>query len=45
MDLALLRLDFIGALETTPQGLPGRLHGAHLLPQTGGRTGLGVYRH
>jgi GTP-binding protein HflX len=33
MDLALLRLDFIVALETTPQGLPGRLHGAHLLPQ------------
>ena len=33
MDLALLRLDFIAALEVTPQGLPGRLHGAHLLPQ------------
>ncbi len=33
MDLALLRLDFIVALEVTPQGLPGRLHGAHLLPQ------------
>ena len=34
MDLALLRLDCIVALETTPQGLPGRLHGAHLLPQS-----------
>ena len=33
MDLALLRLDCIVALETTPQGLPGRLHGAYLLPQ------------
>ncbi len=33
MDLALLRLDFIVALETMPQGLPGRLYGAHLLPQ------------
>lgn len=33
MDLALLRLDFIAALEVTPQGLPGRLSGAHLLPQ------------
>ena len=38
MDLALLRLDFIVALETTPQGLPGRLHGAHLLPQRVGGT-------
>jgi GTP-binding protein HflX len=33
MDLALLRLDFIAALEITPQGLPGRLYGAYLLPQ------------
>lgn len=33
MDLALLRLDFILAIAVTPQGLPGRLFGAHLLPQ------------
>ena len=33
MDLALLRLDFIVALEVSHQGLPGRLYGAHLLPQ------------
>jgi len=33
MDLALLRLDFILAVAVTPQGLPGRLYGAHLLPQ------------
>ncbi len=33
MDLALLRLDFIAALEVTPAGLPGRLYGAYLLPQ------------
>lgn len=33
MDLALLRLDFILAVAVTPQGLPGRLEGAHLLPQ------------
>ncbi len=32
MDLALLRLDFIAAVAVTPQGLPGRLFGAHLLP-------------
>nr|WP_218915694.1 GTPase HflX [Desulfobacca acetoxidans] len=33
MDLALLRLDCIAALETLPSGLPGHLHGAYLLPQ------------
>ena len=33
MDLALLRLDYILAVAVTPQGLPGRLYGAHLLPQ------------
>ena len=36
MDLALLRLDFILAVAVTPQGLPGRLYGAHLLPQRAG---------
>ncbi|MGQ9687865.1 MAG: GTPase HflX [Desulfobaccales bacterium] len=33
MDLALLRLDAVAALAVTPQGLPGRVHLAHLLPQ------------
>jgi GTP-binding protein HflX len=33
MDLALLRLDAIAALVVTPQGLPGTVHLAHLLPQ------------
>lgn len=33
MDLALLRLDFVAALEVTAAGLPGRLDGAYLLPQ------------
>ena len=32
MDLALLRLDAVAALAVTPQGLPGALHLAHLLP-------------
>ncbi len=32
MDLALLRLDAIAALAVTPQGLPGAVHLAHLLP-------------
>jgi GTPase len=32
-DLALLRFDLIGALEVTPQGLPGLLYMAHLLPR------------
>ena len=32
MDLALLRLDAIAALSVTPQGLPGILHLAYLLP-------------
>ena len=32
MDLALLRLDTIAALAVTPQGLPGTVHLAHLLP-------------
>ncbi len=31
-DLALLRFDLIAALETTPEGLPGHIHIAHLLP-------------
>jgi GTPase len=32
MDLALLRLDAVTALAVTPQGLPGTVHLAHLLP-------------
>jgi len=32
MDLALLRLDVVAALVVTPQGLPGAVHLAHLLP-------------
>ncbi len=32
-DLALLRFDLIGAIEVTSQGLPGRIHLAHLLPR------------
>jgi GTP-binding protein HflX len=31
-DLALLRLDAVAALAATPQGLPGAVHLAHLLP-------------
>jgi GTP-binding protein HflX len=31
-DLALLRLDMMAALEVTGDGLPGRIHTAHLLP-------------
>lgn len=34
LDLALLRLDLVAALEVTPQGLPGRFEGAHLLPKS-----------
>ncbi len=33
MDLALLRLDYLLAVAVTPEGRPGRLYGAHLLPQ------------
>jgi GTP-binding protein HflX len=32
-DLALLRLDLVAALEVQPDGLPGRLYYAHLLPE------------
>ena len=32
MDLALLRLDAVAALAVTPEGLPGAVHLAHLLP-------------
>jgi GTPase len=32
-DLALLRFDLVGALEVLPQGLPGLVHLAHLLPR------------
>jgi len=33
MDLAFLRLDAVAALTVGPQGLPGRIQAAHLLPQ------------
>jgi len=32
-DLALLRLDLVAAVEVLPDGLPGRVHLAHLLPE------------
>ncbi len=32
-DLALLRLDLVAAIETLPDGLPGRVHLAWLLPE------------
>ncbi len=32
-DLALLRLDLVAALEVRPDGLPGKVHWAHLLPE------------
>src|SRR5512133_2689773 len=32
-DLALLRLDLVAALEVREDGLPGRIHWAHLLPE------------
>jgi len=32
-DLALLRLDLVAALEVRDDGLPGRIHYAHLLPE------------
>jgi GTPase len=31
-DLALLRLDAVAAVQATPEGLPGRVYAAHLLP-------------
>ena len=32
-DLALLRLDIVGAVEAKPDGLPGLIHLAHLVPE------------
>lgn len=32
-DLALLRLDLVAAIEVTEEGLPGRMHTAHLIPE------------
>jgi len=32
-DLALLRLDMISAVEALPDGLPGGVHSAHLIPE------------
>ncbi len=37
-DLALLRLDFMSAIEVTAKGLPGKIYNAHLLPVTSGKT-------
>ena len=33
VDLALLRLDFIAAVSVEKNGLPGKIHGAHLIPE------------
>ena len=41
-DLALLRLDLMLALQVTPEGLPGRIDYAHLLPATAGDKGVEV---
>ncbi|MDO9515834.1 MAG: GTPase HflX [Syntrophales bacterium] len=35
-DLALLRLDMISAIEVGEDGLPGRMHSAHLIPENPG---------
>ncbi len=35
-DLALLRLDLISAIEVEQNGLPGRMHTAHLIPENPG---------
>lgn len=35
-DLALIRLDMVAAVEVLADGLPGRLHRAHLLPANAG---------
>jgi len=32
-DLALLRLDMVSAIEVEPDGLPGLVHSAHLIPE------------
>lgn len=32
-DLALLRLDMVSAVEVLPDGLPGKVHSAHLIPE------------
>ncbi len=32
-DLALLRLDLVAAVEAEPDGLPGLIHAAHLIPE------------
>ena len=37
-DLALLRLDLISAIEVGEDGLPGRIHSAHLIPENPGGT-------
>ncbi|MGB8931173.1 MAG: GTPase HflX [Anaeromyxobacteraceae bacterium] len=37
-DLALLRLDLVAALEVKEDGLPGRVHFAHLVPENEGGT-------
>jgi len=35
-DLALLRLDCVAAIEVGPEGLPGKVHRAHLMPANAG---------
>ncbi len=35
-DLALLRLDMVSAVETGEDGMPGRIHSAHLIPENPG---------
>ncbi len=37
-DLALLRLDMVSAIEVDQDGLPGRIHSAHLIPENPGGT-------
>ncbi len=32
-DLALLRLDLVSAIEVLPEGLPGKVHSAYLIPE------------
>ncbi|HXG64573.1 MAG TPA: GTPase HflX [Blastocatellia bacterium] len=41
-DLALLRLDLMAAIDVRPDGLPGMVRAAHLLPANGAADGQGV---
>src|SRR5690606_35735299 len=40
-DLALLRLDLVGMIEVTKDGLPGRVEIAHVLPGSPDENGIG----